>query len=91
MTNKTCGCHSDTSCGGNMEGGCGKVHLRTLVDPMYDSLPDNIKEMIHSLDQQKLAVLTELKKWAEKNKHHEIVEACDHKMEKINHHMTEHC
>ena len=83
MTKDNCDCQKDCSCGEH-----GKVHLRCLIDPLYNTLPDNLKEMIHSLDQQTLAVLAEMKKWAQQNGHHEIAQACDHKTEKIHNHMT---
>ena len=73
-TNKEdCGC----GCGEN------KVHLRHLIEPVWDTIPDSLKEMMYSLDKQKLAVVQELHTWAKQNKHHDIMEACEHKIEKI--------
>ena len=85
MTNN-CDCGCDNKCGCDGEK---KMHLKHLIEPVYDSLPDRIKEMMHSLDKQKLAVLKELKSWAENNKQEEICKACDCKIEKINKRLSE--
>ena len=79
MTKSDCGCNK--GCNSSDEK---KMCLRHLIEPVYDNLPDRIKEMMHSLDKQKLAVVNELKSWAKDNQQEEIVKACDHKIEKIN-------
>ena len=80
MKENNCGCKGKEECSAHEQ----KVCLRSLFEPDYDSLPDRVKEMMHSLDKQKLAVLNELKSWATDNKQEEIVKACDCKIEKIN-------
>ena len=84
MTKGNCGCNK--GCDSSEEK---KVHLKQLIEPIYDNLPDRIKEMMHSLDKQKLAVLKELKSWAEDNQEEEIIKACDCKIEKINNRLSE--
>ena len=66
-----------------------KVCLHHLVHSMWDKLPENLKDMMHSLDKQKLAVLKELKTWADKNKHDELADACEKKMTKVHKRLTE--
>ena len=66
-----------------------KVHLHHLVHSMWDELPESLKDMMHSLDTQKLAVLKELKMWADKNKHDELADACEKKMEKVKRRLSE--
>ena len=83
MQKDNCTCKDECSCGEK------KVHLRQLIEPVWDTVPDNLKEMMHSLDKQKLAVLKELQSWAKKNKHHEIIDACEYKIEKINNRLSE--
>ena len=86
MHNKeNCGCSKDTNCGVTE----GKVCLHHMVHSLWDKLPENLKDMMHSLDKQKLAVLKELKSWADKNKHDELADACEKKMEKVHKRLTE--
>ncbi|MBO5997935.1 MAG: hypothetical protein J6P93_05360 [Alphaproteobacteria bacterium] len=83
--------HSKENCC-SQEENCGcteKVHLHCLVHSLWDKLPESLKDMIHSLDKQKLAVLKELKTWADKNKHDELANACDKKMAKVHKRLTE--
>ena len=82
MTKENCGCKEGNSCEQ-------KVCLKHLLEPVYDTLPDNIKEMMHSLDKQKLAVMTELKGWADKNGHQDISDLCQHKIDKVNKRLSE--
>ena len=86
MQNKEkCGCSTEKT-------GCcadGKVHLHHLIHPVWDKLPENIQDMLHSLDTQKVAVLKELHKWARKNDQTELAEACEKKIEKINKRLEE--
>ncbi len=76
-----CGCHHEAHEG--HEGCMGKVHLRHLLMPLMNELPEDIKDMLHSLDTQKLAVLKELKTWADENGHDELAEGCEKKIAKI--------
>ena len=67
----------------------GKVHLHHLIHPIWDDLPETLKDMLHSLDAQKVAVLKELKIWAQDNDQTELEEACEKKIEKINKRLAE--
>ena len=82
---KNCSCEKEDNCGC----GEGKCHLHHMVHSMWDELPENLKDMMHSLDTQKLAVLKELKTWADKNKHNELADACEKKMEKVHKRLKE--
>ena len=82
---KNCGCTKEDNCGC----GEGKVHLHHIVHSMWDKLPENLKDMMRSLDTQKLAVLKELKTWADKNEHDELADACEKKMEKVHKRLKE--
>ena len=79
-----CCCSKDNNCGCE-----GKVHLHHIVHSLWDKLPENLKDMMHSLDKQKLAVLKELKTWADKNKHDELADACEKKMAKVHKRLEE--
>ncbi len=76
---KECDCKTD-SCDCKMGE---KVCIHHLIEPIFDKLPENLKDMMHSLATQKAAVLKELKAWADKNDQKELAEACEKKMEKI--------
>ena len=78
---KDCGCKtSDKECDCKTGEKC---CIHQLIEPIFDKLPENLKDMMHSLATQKAAVLKELKAWADKNDQKELSEACEKKMEKI--------
>ena len=52
-------------------------------------MPEDIQDMLHSLDTQKVAVLKELHKWAKENDQDELAEACEKKIAKINKRLEE--
>ena len=81
MTNKndceksSCGCPEGEQ----------KIRLHVELMNVWDKLPDNIKEMVHSLATQKVAVLKEIKTWADANKDKNLSAVCERKIEKTNH------
>ena len=83
--------HENCGCSTEKNGCCadGKVHLHHLIHPIWDDLPENIKDMLHSLDTQKVAVLKELKEWAHENDQKELAMGCEKKIAKINKRLEE--
>ena len=59
-----------------------KPHMHCEMMKIWDDIPDNIKDMVHSLLTQKMAVLKEVHKWAKETKHTELAEICERKIEK---------
>ncbi len=87
MENKeNCGCTTEKDCGCMADG---KVHLHHLIHPVWSKLPGNVKDMLRSLDTQKVAVLKELKAWADKNGQDELADGCEKKIAKINKRLDE--
>lgn len=74
---KACGCKTS---GDNKE----KVCFHHLLKPLWPLLPEHLRDILHSLDMQKIAVLTELKEWADGKNQPELAHACALKIEKIN-------
>lgn len=74
------GC-TDCGCEGSM--GEHKAHFHHILEPMWDKLPDDLKEKLRSLDIQKVAVMKDVKAWADKNSESALSEACEKKMTKI--------
>jgi len=77
MTND---CNMSSSCG--CPEGEQKLRMHAELMAVWDKLPDNIKDMVHSLATQKVAVLKEIKTWAHANKHKDLVAICERKIQK---------
>ncbi len=60
-----------------------KEHFHHILKQAWDSLPDELKNEIRGLDQQKLAVMKDVKKWADQNNQKELSEVCENKSIKI--------
>ncbi len=85
MTKENCGCEPECGC----NEADGKVHLHHLIHPIFNKMPEHLQDMLRGLDKQKIAVLAEVKAWADKNNQDELAEACEKKIAKINKRLKE--
>ncbi len=54
-----------------------------LLETVWPLMPDHLHDILHSLDMQKLAVLREVKEWADAHDQKDLALACEMKIEKI--------
>lgn len=78
MNKNQSGC---TDCG--CEGSEKKAHFHHALEPVWSKMPDELKDEVRGLDKQKLAVMEDVKKWADKNNEEALSEACEKKIVKV--------
>ena len=65
----------------------GAFHIQ--ITELWDEIPDDLKDMIRSLWQQKKAVLEQVRMWAELSNHTKLRSLCDEKIEKVQRRISE--
>ena len=66
-----------------------KGAFHTQICEFWEEIPDDLKDMIRSLHQQKKAVLEKVRMWAELSNHTKLRSLCDEKIENVQQRISE--
>ena len=78
------------NCSKKSDCGCSeKGRFHQEIASLWSEMPDDLKDMMRSLHQQKKAVLEKVQMWAELSHHDELRKICDEKIKKVQERISE--